>query len=257
VEEQRARALLDDLPGDGNAVAGPSGADVDSASIAGPSGAGIDSSPTTALPRNPSDVAGDGRKRKRHAEKKDKKTKKTHQKRKKDHKRPNKRRKSKVASDEDDEFQYCRAALVLQSPKVERTTRTRTTMTMRSQLIRGSPNAHRWIRGAGRPNPRQLSIRRIPSASTSRLPTRQPFPFRLSRRPQTCPYLPFLNLPPQFAPRQQVPPQFAPRQQVPPHQPPLLLFWSLLLLHCARRLHKKPHGLLGLLMPTCSYRARI
>ena len=37
-----------------------------------------------------SDVVGDGHKRKRHAEKKDKKAKKTHQKCQKDHKRPNK-----------------------------------------------------------------------------------------------------------------------------------------------------------------------
>ena len=105
MEEQRTRALPENLTGDGNTIAGPSDADIDSPSnsIAGPSSAGIDSSPTSALPPNPSDIAGDGRKRKRHAEKKDKKAKKMHQKRKKDHKRPNKRRKSKVASDEDDE----------------------------------------------------------------------------------------------------------------------------------------------------------
>ena len=79
MEEQRACALPENLTGDGNTIAGPSGADIDSPSnsIAGPSSAGIDSSPTSALPPNPSDIAGDGCKRKRHAEKKDKKAKKT------------------------------------------------------------------------------------------------------------------------------------------------------------------------------------
>ena len=92
MEEQHARALPENLTGDGNTIAGPSGADIDlpSNSIAGPSSTGIDSSPTGALPPNPSDIAGDGQKQKRHAEKKDKKVKKTHQKHKKDHKRPNK-----------------------------------------------------------------------------------------------------------------------------------------------------------------------
>ena len=78
----------------------------DGNATAGPSGSGVDSSlPTTALPPKSSDIAGDKRKRKRHAEKKDKKAKKsrtTHQKGKKGHKRPNKRHKSKAASDEDE-----------------------------------------------------------------------------------------------------------------------------------------------------------
>ena len=92
MEEQHTCALPENLTGDGNTIAGPSGADINvpSNSIAGPSSTGIDSSPTTALPPNPSDVVGDGHKRKRHAEKKDKKAKKTHQKCQKDHKRPNK-----------------------------------------------------------------------------------------------------------------------------------------------------------------------
>ena len=65
VEEQRARALPEKVPSDGNAIAGPSCSGIDS------------SPPTTALPPNPSDIAGNERKRKRHAEKKDKKAKKS------------------------------------------------------------------------------------------------------------------------------------------------------------------------------------
>jgi len=258
VEEQCAHALPEKAPSDGNTIAGPSCSGIDS------------SPPTTTLPPNPLDIAGNEHKQKHHAEKKDKKVKNsqmTHQKGKKDHKWPNKHHKSKATSDEDES-------------STEASSKFSESGSGGDNEDEGEGNdddedkdkeddddepVNTWHTKCTSMDPKHWKVKPMTAVKVVEAISIKPVNTTTAPLPSLPPTAPLppppLSQPPSFStsiplsqpPSPVHPLPVHPSQASPPHPPlPLFLFFPLLHQH-----KKQPRGLLGSLMPTNGCQVRI